>query len=725
MGTNEYIAHVRRLESGQFETHPLEEHLHAVGSMAAEFFDSTGAGNLALLAGLWHDLGKFSDEFQKRIRIKSGYDIEAHLEGKAGKVDHSTAGGIFAVERYGEQVGLMLSFPILGHHMGLQNLTDVRDRLKKTELRTRLPEIPQGLVPESVIHRGLKFGDRSLFIRMLFSALIDADRLDTERFMNPDQYARRKSPVPSLHEMNTRLDTAIGEKERSSPQTNLNRLRKEIRLHVEGLCNAPPGFFTLTVPTGGAKTLTSLSFALKHAIAKGKRRIIYAIPYTTIIEQTASIFRSILGPESVLEHHSNLDVDTWQENAWNRLLSENWDHPLVVTTNVQLLESLFSRRTSRCRKLHNLANSVIVFDEAQMLPAAYLQPVIDCLKDLVASYGVSIILCTATQPALSSRESTSFKFNGIDSARELAPDPDRLFAELKRVEINLPETWEHQSWSNIARDMAREETCIAIVNTRRSALELFRELGDGYHLSTSMCGQHRMDTLKSIRQDLEAGRSTRVVSTQLIEAGVDIDFPVVFRALTGLDSIAQSAGRCNREGKLPEAGKVHVFVPPVPSPYGHLLIAEQVTRKLLEHLNGRDPLLPDQFYAYFRELFWRKGQQGLDEKNIRDLALELRFEDVDAAFHLIEDSGQPVIVPYGSGSRIIDEMTERGVDPWRLRRAQRFMVNVRKRRYEELLASGAVRLLDGAYPVLVNPALYSDRTGLALDSYYSAEDLVI
>ena len=371
----------------------------------------------------------------------------------------------------------------------------------------------------------------------------------------------------------------------------------------------PPGFFSLTVPTGGGKTLTSLSFALAHARANRQRRVIYAIPYLSIIEQTAETFRRAVG-DGVLEHHSNLDPETESED--DLLAAEDWAAPLVVTTTVQLFELLFASKRGRCRKLHSIAGSVIVLDEAQLLPPDYLDAVLSVLRTLVAGYGVTVVLCTATQPALGSRQRSDGRwFAGLDQVRELAGDPAGLQDRLERVVVEWPaDRHMHCTWEDVAARLRGERQVLCIVNTRGDARSLGEMVPDSIHLSASMCAEHRSNTLSEIKRRLGDCREVRVVSTQLVEAGVDVDFPVVYRALAGLDSIAQAAGRCNREGRL-QRGRMVVFVPPRQAPMGHLRQAEQATVSLLANSEGSDLLAPDGFRRFFERLY---GDKNLDPK---------------------------------------------------------------------------------------------------------------
>jgi CRISPR-associated endonuclease/helicase Cas3 len=492
-----------------------------------------------------------------------------------------------------------------------------------------------------------------------------------------------------------------------------------------------------------------MAFALRHAVRHNKRRIVYAIPYTSIIEQTADIFRGIFGDGNVIEHHSNVEADEKQETHRSRLASENWDAPLIVTTNVQLLESLFASRTSRCRKLHNLVGSVIVLDEAQLLPVAYLQPVVDALRLLVADYGVTLLLCTATQPTLESRigfdQAKALRGFKAGEVREIVDDVPGLYADLERVRVHLPTDLNAtRTWDDLAPEIARHEAVLAIVGRRADARDLYRRLraesGDGlWHLSGLMCAQHRSDIIAAIREALAARRQAlrdgrtaapiRVVSTQLVEAGVDIDFPVVYRALAGLDSIAQAAGRCNREGRLAR-GDVHVFVAPKSPPPGLLRMAEQATRILWAGLSaGADPMGVERFAEFFRKLY---GDAQLDEKDICRLLRVSREGDVmfrTAAenFRLIDEKdGATVFVRYRRDrdddqiGMWLNALKKNGPDRWLLRRLQRYGVTIYRTDLQRLLDQGDVEPLGGDFPGLYvqsvnNDVLYDRVLGIAVD----------
>jgi CRISPR-associated endonuclease/helicase Cas3 len=698
-----FLAHVRQDNQGHFIVHNLEEHLSGVASLASEFSSLFGSSDWAYLAGLWHDLGKYSKEFQQRIKLLSGLD--AHLEGKPGRVDHSTAGALHAVGQFGT-AGRVLAYLIAGHHAGLPDWhtgetagAALKVRLDdKSHLERALSqEIPHAILsqpkPTSLLLG--KSEGFALWVRILFSCLVDADFLDTERFMDADRAGQRARIVTTqelLQQFNTYMDQTFS----SAIPTQVNRIRAQILRQCQEKANEPPGIFSMTVPTGGGKTLSSLAFALQHAAKHGKRRVIYVIPYTSIIEQTANTFRGIF-LDAVVEHHSNLDPDK-ETTVKSRLAAENWDAPIIVTTNVQFFESLFAAKTSRCRKLHNIVNSVVVLDEAQMLPPEFLHPILKLINLLAQNYGVTFVLSTATQPALNSRSGFGWAFKGLDGVREIIDEPDALYHDLERVVVEMPQDLRQtQTWDEIAERVQQHETVLAIVNSRADARELHRRMPKGaLHLSALMCGEHRSRIIADIKRRLNVGEALRVISTQLVEAGVDVDFPVVYRALSGLDSIAQAAGRCNREGKL-ERGRVYVFVPPKAAPPGHLRLAAQTTVSLLLGLRG-NPLRRELYQRYFEQLYWK--EPSLDKHGIEALLkpdgqgddqLKVQFRTAAQLFQLIDESGyRSVIVRYGDSPALIGKLQKEGPERWLMRKLQRYVVSLPEYQFKTLLNNGDV-----------------------------------
>ena len=770
------LAHIRiDPATGKPIEHWLVDHSRDVSSLAACFAATFGA-DWASIAGLWHDLGKFRPGFLRYIRGVSG--VDAHLEGKwptGSEKTHSAAGALHAVavfqQRYGEAGRLAsraLAYVIAGHHAGLADWTAGLDdrlfgsrapdsqreydqaRAECTKEAAQMLELPAGFDLKSALTAipGVRSGNPlalSLWIRMLFSALVDADFLDTERFMNEDRSDRRNgfAPIETYRQQLDQHLTRLAERVASDGRVDdpVMQARSAVLAQCRAKALLPPGVFTLTVPTGGGKTLSSLAFALAHAERNRQRRVIYAIPYTSIIEQTADVLAGIFGRDAVIEHHSQAESDFAAETPRSRLACENWDAPLIVTTNVQLFESLFAARTSRCRKLHRLAGSVVILDEAQLLPPKFLQPILDALNLLVMYYGVTLLLCTATQPVLTDRKRFDPRENlrGLPKPEPIVDDEAALFATLERVSIEWPQDlYTPLPTDALVEQLAAEDCVLTIVNTRKDAAEIVVGLdvttGDRtLHLSAAMCGQHRADVIREIRERLAARRADtdmrplRVVSTQLVEAGVDIDFPVVFRALAGLDSIAQAAGRCNREGLLPEGrkGRVVVFVREVPKTLTELRNGMQAT--VSTRFGGTsDTLGPATFERYFPlyyDAFHSRDERGIVEllKNTSDFALG--FRTAAERFRLIDDADQAiVIVPYLSSSPdvrdpapLIAKLRAGESDRWLMRALQRYTVTVHQRQVETWQQLGDVHEMQPGCFFLIDDLRYDERLGLLPD----------
>lgn len=726
-----FIAHAKQDDSGIWlEPHLLDDHLRSVAKLAAESSLKFSSSDWGLLAGRWHDLGKYQIAFQDYIRFKSGYEKEnAHIEQGDNRVTHSTAGAIHAVEVLGPVIGHILAYLISGHHAGLPDWDGGRGSLKfrleqgKDEYRSSLGN----LIPEDILE-----GERpplplqaefvqsiALWIRMLFSCLVDSDFLDTEAYMSPEKAAYRPKSEP-LKTLKATLHTTFEAMDRRNPKSELNLTRANIRQMCLEAGHWEPGMFSLTVPTGGGKTLSSLAFALEHAAAFNKKRVIYAIPFTSIIEQTAKVFSDILGHEFVLEHHSNLDVDESKETGKNRLAAENWDFPLVVTTNVQLFESLFASRTSKCRKLHNLVDSVIILDEAQQIPRDFHKPITEAMNQLSEHFGVTWLLCTATQPVLG-EEKDAFdrvSLQGVKNVREIISDPGSLAHKLKRTQVTMPNpNLTPLSWSALSDWLSNESCVLVIVNTRSDARRLSDLLPDknnNLHLSANMCAEHRSQVLQEIRARLKARadgdtRPLRVVSTQLIEAGVDVDFPAVYRAIAGLDSIAQSAGRCNREGKLEGLGRVVVFIPETPVPMGFLRQGAETTISLLRGNLIEDPLSPESLTLFFTQMNAKgnRDKHGICElltaaTPSHDAPLSLAFRTAAEKFRLIDDSGVSLIAPFKNSNQSetpietwLNMLEKDSSAKWIYRKLQRYSITVPESLARKLEAIGAIYMKAG------------------------------
>lgn len=721
----DYVSH--KTEDRRYET--VRDHLQEVADMAAEFATPFNSESWAYLAGLAHDIGKYSQEFQDRI-LHDG-----------NVVDHSTAG---AFELYRRSNNLSpLAYAVAGHHGGLPDGGSTADYDGKGTLLLRIQKAEQHNLPSyEAFKREVSFPSRlegvgvkplsqsgddisftiSFFTRMIFSCLVDADYLCTERFMNGQ--ARQRSSEESLEVLRDRLEEKISPF--YPPKTPLNQARCSILDDCKEASVMPRGFFSLTVPTGGGKTYASMRFALNHALSGSNdmRRVIYAVPYTSIIEQNADVYRSVFGANNVLEHHANFDFDTKSlgidEANRLRLAAENWDVPIVVTTNVQFFESLYGNKPSRCRKLHNIAKSVIVLDEAQMLPTKQLLPCVRALVELVANYGCSVVLCTATQPALNGLlESYGKEF----VPHEIIPHVEQLYTALKRVSYrSLPPQRDDQ----LAARLEEHRQVLCIVNSRKEAKNLYDLLcsqdDEGiYHLSTLMYPIHRRKVLAEIRQRLKSGQSCRVIATSLIEAGVDVDFPVVYRELNGIDSMIQAAGRCNRENNLmPEDAPVYIFE----SAEDYRLPADSkqkasISRKAVEkdafHLDT-----PDVIEAYFSELYDIRSQ-NLDSKRVLERSkgarapFDFEFKEIAESFQMIEDGSIPVIISSDQNAEDIEALKLGVANRDAMRRLSQYSVGVYENHLKNLLQAGSVERIKQADElfVLVDPESYGEKTGLA------------
>ncbi len=708
----EFYAHVGE-DGGRSQ--PLRDHLQNTAQLAAGFAAPFGAEGPAYLAGLLHDVGKYSRAFQRRLR------------GAQERVDHSTAGAIEAFKmRQGE-----IAFAVAGHHSGLPDGgsptdiigTTLHARLKRKvepyamwrQELTPAPPVPPDLPSDSFT--------RAFYTRMLYSCLVDADYLDTEAFMDGEKAALRRRTPFTMPELLNRLEAYISPWWKTEKE--LNRRRCEIlRACMDGGRRAERGLYTLTVPTGGGKTVSSLAFALSMACERNMDRIIYVIPYTSIIDQNAAVFSKILGRENVLEHHSGVDY-TADENdgahpSRKVLATENWDVPVVVTTAVQFFESLFANRSSRCRKLHNLANSIILFDEAQTMPVPYLRPCVAAIAQLVQHYRAAAVLCTATQPALGPLFAELAPGLPI---QEICPEPERQFTFFRRTTLSDLGELSRETLSGRLRATLQ---ALCVVNRRQTAQDLYaslkgeRNLADSYCLTTLLYPAHRKRLLEEIRQRLQSHLPCQVVSTSLIEAGVDVDFPVAYRELAGLDSILQTAGRCNREGDRPAAeSPVYIFrLAGQPAPK----LTEQnidAVRHVLRDYD--DPSGLDAIESYFTFLRTLKGDAALDKENILDsfrYGIQgnfLPFASVAEKVHLIDTGTRPVYIPLEEGKDLISDLRQGKRSRSLFRKLGQYAVNVYPLHLERLERAGAVQWLDEEVIVLTDPRCYDAHTGLQLD----------
>lgn len=706
--------------------HYLDQHAVSVADHAARFARAFDGQDIAWWLGLIHDAGKAHPDFQAYL---SACHREPHRRHQS--VDHKTTGA--AALSSSE----MLAQIILGHHGGLSDLGTATSRLRafiRNEHErfgvgwsafTSLGVVPSAPLPPFPAWARATRVTEEFFVRMLFSCLVDADALDTEAHWTPGAADIRDRDLPGLAELWERFQAnqrALLNDVSKSPdaESAVNRVRAEVYDACVERSELPPGFFRLTVPTGGGKTRSATAFALRHALKNDMRRVVYAVPFLTITEQTVDVLRGAFGGDVVLEHHSGItpttDSETGEETfneRWRQLATENWDAPVVVTTTVQLFESLLGRKTRQCRKLHNIARSVIILDEFQTVPAHLRATIYDVLRELVTNYGVSVVLCTATQPVLDTIEQ-DLVARGI-TVTELARDPVAAFRALERVRYEWPE--EPWSWNRVAEDMQRTASALAIVNTVRHAAELFAALNDSeaFHLSTRMCGAHRRDVLREIRQRLREGLPCRVVSTQLVEAGVDVDFPVVFRAIGPLDRIAQAAGRCNREGRLPAKGRVVVFRPEDDAmPGGAYRIGTDVTQSMRAETLV-DFADPGTFDTYFRILF---AEADADERDIQRYRAERYYEEVAQRFRIIDDDTFPMIVPYTDAANdALNRLKDAAAMPGKgLKRAfrdiQPFVVTCRTYERERFEAAGLIQeILPGMWE-WTDAGSYDARLGL-------------
>lgn len=689
------------------ERHDLVEHLRGTAELAAEFAGAFGAGDLAHCLGLWHDLGKFHPDWQRYLLA-----CETNPKLRGSGPDHKRAGAAFASERVGPAAML-----VQGHHGGLHFPTEFQTWLREPPAQAAVSE---ALALARVAIDGLaaagapavpEFAQQDahtaeFFLRMLYSTLVDADFLDTERHFNADKAAIRGAMV-SPADLFAGLEEDQREQFGAAPDTEVNRARREVYAHCLHAATQPPGVFRLAVPTGGGKTRSALAFALRHAALHGMARVIVAVPFLTITEQTADVYRGVFGMGDgerpiVLEHHSQALAMRAEGDAtapaelWARLAAENWDAPIVVTTTVQLFESLFAAGPKACRKLHRLAKSVIVLDEAQALPPHLLTPILDGVQQLTAHYGASVVISTATQPAF---ESIPI-FRSV-AASEIVPDPARYFRTLKRVDydLRLDRTLD---WGEAAALLRAEPQALAILNTKNDALALLEALDDpaALHLSTLLCGAHRRRVIAEVRRRLRAGEPCRLVATQVVEAGVDLDFPLALRALGPLDAIVQAAGRCNREGRLAR-GRAIVFRPADGGmPPGAYRLGAQVAEAILAH-PGVDPADPDVPRAYFARLF---ESLNTDSKGIQQLRAGLDFPEVNRRFQMIEEETESVVVTnYGADAdqrevrRAVERLRQGAPDARRLLRdMQLYTVAVRSREVQRYQREGLISpVMDG------------------------------
>lgn len=758
MNDTEQIAHVRALEDGSYEMQPLLDHLHGVAELAQNYAeritDYPELGEIGYLLGLLHDLGKYQEGFQRYIRQQSGLDPTLN----GWRTPHSPAGARYAYDL--KQVGgnqqllKILSLCIGAHHRGLYDASEWKGQVvDSSDTKRAVANLVKGLQPkasqlEELLHKvsldkaaavwdKLDEKNYQLLVRMLFSCLVDADFLDTERFMTPDKSLVRQSAKASLKEMRKQLEEYVSHFNREG---RINEARAafldQCRNHGR---TAQRKIYSLTLPTGAGKTVSSMMWALEHAIAQGCERIIYVIPYTSIITQTAQTFRDIFGADQVLEHHSDVDVKERPDEAleYTKLMTENWDVPLVVTTNVQFFESLYAHRVSRCRKLHNICNSVVVFDEVQMFPSRLLNPILRVVESLHSAFRVEPLFCTATLPVfdkdiLSDSKRFGHEFFFLkEPVQEVVPYDAKLFAPFDKVRYH----WDllRLSTEELAERLAQHESFLCIVNSRNDAAHLYAALkaqdksGEGLiHLSRRMCSAHIQERLEEIRHRLKAGEPVRVVSTQLVEAGVDLDFPVVYRAMAGLDSVMQAAGRCNREGRMAEPGEVYIFrLDDGTDTLGEMSWAQGALEDLLDRLAEQGAPQREEIERYYKafyndvDCFDNKKDKEVSKRlwgDYNDRCEELRFEYETASenFRYIENQDTPIVIPYGNAGKAIIKKLQSNLPLTRQEYRQMNRLTVSLYENDCLTLGSSISVSESGIAYLTDDKLYSTETGIQI-----------
>lgn len=684
----------------------LEKHLEGVAKSCADYAKVFNSDKWGHLIGRLHDIGKAQKKFQEK------------LDGKKIRVEHSGAGAVLLRHLPLEfrRLGEIAAFAVLGHHGGLPDSQQMRERMNRNEpvlleikewghlkpdQNLEIPPWLQGKYDEA------KKRSAEFWVRFLFSCLVDADRQDAENFdltaelPEGEELKTFRGDYASIEFLQKRLDHFIDDKTASlSGDEKSSRIcvaRAGVLRACREAATQSPGFFSLNVPTGGGKTLSGMSFALNHAKKHEMRRVFCVIPYTSIIEQNAFVYREALGNENVLEHHCNYDISS-QKGEKNKTLdeevagrfekaTENWDFPIIVTTTVQFFETLFSNSATRCRKLHNIAKSVILLDEAQSLPLNLLDPILEGMHELVDHYGCSVVISTATQPALDKRLGMD---KGLKHVHPIIPEPQLLFKTLKRVRYHWPAPGEKISdWEELAARALKHRRVLLVTHKRADARELTRALqrlapeSQIYHLSAQMCPAHRLEVIEKIRETLkDPHKECRVISTQLIEAGVDLDFETVYRSIGGLDSIVQVGGRCNREGRE-GLGDVFLYRYTEP-PDGVPRSARDVCDAMLKAAQQKGAELdlddPQTFRDYFRRLYMSRPQEEITAQRAK-----FNYEEVNSLFRMIEDDCRvSIVVPHGESQKQVQEIQENGWSKEAGRKLQRYTVQITQRELEKM-----------------------------------------
>lgn len=734
MENTQIISHIRK-EDLAIQTN--KAHSCGVAERAELFTQALGMPGWGTFLGLLHDKGKEKKDFQTYIRLMNEFPADSRTyQDKT----HAYVGALLAKRLFPKGYHFV-AYALAGHHAGMPDSYSLEELLKK-DLPEEvswdgLPDVPS---PPSYLEQ-MQPSDLNHLFRLLYSCLVDADYLDTENFMMPGQ-ARLRNNQTSLADLLPKLEVYYQNLAERSADTPVNRIRKQVQDVCRQAAERPSGVYSLTVPTGGGKTLSSILWAMLHAIRQGKQRIILSIPYTSIITQTAAVLKKIFGDDQVLEHHSNLAVDETDvsdETALRKkLATENWDFPIIVTTNVQLLESMYASHPSACRKLHNIANSVLLFDEVQTLPGERLQPIVDALRTYQRFFGVSLLFTTASQPTLEGvRPGHQADLLGFEKIEEIVPAAWHLHEKLRRVHLHFCTS--PLTYQEISEQLLQHPRVLCIVNTRKDAGEIFSRLGESepgalhFHLSRMMCAEHLDHTLHEIKEALQRDASTpiRVVSTQLVEAGVDMDFPVVYRQEAGLDSILQAAGRCNREGKLPELGRTEVFqIEGRRVPLGTLNYANQARLNMPVPEDWFSPeAMKDYFTHFYHQIpTFDKKEEGKDglKWTMQELLYsvkKLMFDTADHVFRLIDSKGYSVVVHYGESDTLMNHLKNGVFDPLLFRRLNRYAVQLNEHDFKAFVEAGMIEPVQGLY-YLSDSAQYHSSVGLKLDNHWIDEILI-
>lgn len=724
-GSDVIISHVRERDMA---VQTNEEHSEGVAKLAGLFASSFDCGEFGRVMGLLHDKGKEQITFQNYIRKESGFDSQINY---APKTPHAYVGSLIAEKSLGHDLGMTLSWPIMGHHTGLYDWSKYDETIRGKSIPEDVSSLqiePEALYDDlkSFNRRCPQEKDVNHWLRMLYSCLVDADFLDTEGFMNPEESDRRGCGA-KMTDLKIMLDKYLTEHFSDVPESEVNKIRAEIQACCLKESKKPSGFYSLTVPTGGGKTISSIVWAVNHALKNGKKRIIIAIPYTSIIVQTAETLRGIFGEENVLEHHSDMDRD--EDNGElpkkQALASENWDYPIIVTTNVRLFESMFSNKPSKCRRLHNLCDSVLILDEMQTLPVGFMTPIVSALSSYHRIFGVSVLFTTASMPVLNEdfRFTNGAQLERVGEVQEIIPREMKLAEKMKRVNLNFDT--KASTYDKLAERLESHDRVLCVVNTRKDAKEIFDRLPDEgvkIHLSRMMCPAHVSEAIRQVKAALAdpEQKVIRVVSTQLIEAGVDIDFPAVYRQETGLDSVLQAAGRCNREGRMQGMGEVHVFSLEGRNPRGTISQANQARRDLD---GGSDWFSEETMREYFKKLYYNIGE--FDERHIAPMLLTtdcFKFDEAAKAFKLIEDDGLSVIVNYGNAAELVQTYKRFGPSYSLMKKLGKFTVNVH--RYEQEALEGIAEKIGENLYFVTDRGQYR-ATGLSLENRWLEEMLVL